>query len=320
LLTLASQKDKKATKRILIFYLSIYLNYSLRVTRVKKSNRALLILSVLSLLVLAPLETFAAIKIKPDFSVDLIIDKQIASQTKQADQFYDAATEYRPSAVSFSDATTSSAATNRLALVGPALATNKPSIIKKVKINKTAETVDSNNAVTSASLALAGGATEPVALISAAISTSASINTNSSDLAPPASKVPAPAKTDKTRKALPAQLVKPPGPRYGPEKFYDGYCTDYVARYYDHGRGLAWYDNAGAWLYRARQAGWPTGATPRVGAIMVTSEGGGHVALVKSINYDTKTFVVSEQNYVGFGKISSRPVHFGASFIKGFIY
>ena len=59
-----------------------------------------------------------------------------------------------------------------------------------------------------------------------------------------------------------------------------GYCTWYVAQK----RYVPWGGNAGSWLYHAKAGGYATGRTPRVGAIMVTTENRyyGHVAIVES--------------------------------------
>ncbi len=95
-----------------------------------------------------------------------------------------------------------------------------------------------------------------------------------------------------------------------------GYCTWYVARK----RYVPWGGNAGAWLYNAKSSGYATGRTPRVGAIMVTTENRyyGHVAYVEKVSGDTIT--VSEMNYVGFAKSSRRTLSASSRAIKGFIY
>ncbi|MFZ2193581.1 MAG: LysM peptidoglycan-binding domain-containing protein [Candidatus Moraniibacteriota bacterium] len=94
-----------------------------------------------------------------------------------------------------------------------------------------------------------------------------------------------------------------------------GYCTWYVAQR----RYIPWSGNAGAWLYNAKSAGYATGRTPKVGAIMVTSESWwGHVAIVEAVSGDTVT--VSEMNYKGFAKKSTRKLSSKSRVIKGFIY
>lgn len=93
-----------------------------------------------------------------------------------------------------------------------------------------------------------------------------------------------------------------------------GYCTWYVAQK----RNIPWGGNAGTWLYHAKAAGYATGKTPTVGSIMVSSESWwGHVALVTSVGSDT--FTVSEMNYKGWAKKSTRVVAKNSRVIKGFI-
>ncbi len=94
-----------------------------------------------------------------------------------------------------------------------------------------------------------------------------------------------------------------------------GYCTWYVAQK----RYVPWGGNAGTWLYHAKVAGYKTGRTPRVGSIMVSSESWwGHVALVESVSGDS--FTVSEMNYRGWAKKSTRTIALSSRVIKGFIY
>lgn len=94
-----------------------------------------------------------------------------------------------------------------------------------------------------------------------------------------------------------------------------GWCTYYVASR----RNVPWFGNAGTWLTGAKKLGFPTGGTPQVGAIIVTSESRwGHVGIVEAV--DGADITISEMNYSGFGRISSRtiPATYGA--IKGYIY
>jgi surface antigen/LysM repeat protein len=94
-----------------------------------------------------------------------------------------------------------------------------------------------------------------------------------------------------------------------------GYCTWYVASK----RYVPWGGNAGTWLYHAKAAGYATGRTPRAGAIMVSSESWwGHVAIVESVSGGS--FTVSEMNYAGFAKRSTRTIDSGSRAVKGFIY
>lgn len=98
-------------------------------------------------------------------------------------------------------------------------------------------------------------------------------------------------------------------------KFPYGYCTWYVAQK----RYVPWGGNAGTWLYHAKSAGYQTSKTPRVGAIMVSSESWwGHVGIVESVKGGS--FTISEMNYRGWGKVSRRTISTSSRAIKGFIY
>jgi surface antigen len=110
--------------------------------------------------------------------------------------------------------------------------------------------------------------------------------------------------------------ITPKGKAGAGHSFPYGYCTWYVSQK----RFVPWSGNAGAWLFNAKSRGYATGRTPRVGAIMVTTENRyyGHVALVEKVSGDTIT--VSEMNYVGFAKRSTRTLSASSRAIKGFIY
>ena len=110
--------------------------------------------------------------------------------------------------------------------------------------------------------------------------------------------------------------VTPDGKAGAGHRFPYGYCTWYVAQK----RYVPWSGNAGTWLYHAKAGGYATGRSPRPGAIMVTTENRyyGHVALVEKVSGDTIT--VSEMNYVGFAKRSTRVLSASSRAIKGFIY
>ncbi len=99
-------------------------------------------------------------------------------------------------------------------------------------------------------------------------------------------------------------------------RFPYGYCTWYVAQK----RYVPWNGNAGTWLYKAKALGYKTGRTPAVGAMVVTTENRfyGHVALVEKVSGDNIT--VSEMNYTGWAKKSSRTLSGSSRVIKGFIY
>lgn len=101
----------------------------------------------------------------------------------------------------------------------------------------------------------------------------------------------------------------------GPNHFPWGWCTWYAASR----RYVPWSGDAHDWYYNAQAYGRPVGRTPVVGAIMVTWESGwGHVAYVESVN--GSTFTVSEMNYAGWGRISSRTITTGQVPLIGFIY
>jgi surface antigen/LysM repeat protein len=94
-----------------------------------------------------------------------------------------------------------------------------------------------------------------------------------------------------------------------------GYCTWYVAQK----RYVPWGGNAGTWLYNAKARGYKTGKEPKKGAILVTSESWwGHVAVVEKVKGNTIT--VSEMNYKGWGKTSTRTISTSNRVIKGYIY
>lgn len=102
----------------------------------------------------------------------------------------------------------------------------------------------------------------------------------------------------------------------GINHFAYGWCTYYVASR----RNVPWFGNAGTWLSGARGAGFATGSTPKVGAIIVTAESAyGHVGLVDAVNADG-TITISEMNYSGWNRVSSRTISSNYSAIKGYIY
>ena len=101
----------------------------------------------------------------------------------------------------------------------------------------------------------------------------------------------------------------------GGNHFPYGWCTYYVASR----RNVPWFGNAGTWLGGALKTGFSTGGTPQVGAIIVTSESRwGHVGIVEAI--DGGNITITEMNYVGFGRISSRTISANYGAIKGYIY
>jgi surface antigen len=102
----------------------------------------------------------------------------------------------------------------------------------------------------------------------------------------------------------------------GANHFAYGYCTWYVASR----RYIPWSGNAIEWWPNARPYGYAEGASPAVGAVMVTRESPiGHVAYVESVNGDG-SWTVSEMNYVGWNIVSRRTIHPGQIPLVGFIY
>ena len=112
-----------------------------------------------------------------------------------------------------------------------------------------------------------------------------------------------------------ATLAAAPVPGGAQGNFPRGYCTWYVSTR----RNIPWTGNAGAWYAGAKALGFPVGATPEPGAIMVSRESWiGHVAYVESVDGDS--FTISEMNYRGFGVVDQRRVKLGHIPLIGFIY
>jgi surface antigen len=102
----------------------------------------------------------------------------------------------------------------------------------------------------------------------------------------------------------------------GGHSFAWGYCTWYVAQKVH----VPWGGNAKNWLGNARAMGYPTGKTPKVGAIFSSnaSRKYGHVALVTAVK--DGGFDITEMNYAGLGKITNRFIPSDSPEIVGFIY
>jgi surface antigen len=101
----------------------------------------------------------------------------------------------------------------------------------------------------------------------------------------------------------------------GGNHFPYGWCTWYVASR----RYVPWSGDAHAWYGNAQAYGFPTGHTPRVGAIMVTWESWwGHVAYVEAV--DGACWTVSEMNYRGWGIVDYRHICPGQVPLIGFVY
>jgi surface antigen len=100
-------------------------------------------------------------------------------------------------------------------------------------------------------------------------------------------------------------------------RFPWGQCTYWVASK----RDIPWNGNAWTWFGSAQAAGWATGKSPRVGAIMVTWESRyyGHVSLVEAV-YDDGSWLISEMNYRGLGVVDHRRITYGSVPLIGFIY
>ena len=107
-------------------------------------------------------------------------------------------------------------------------------------------------------------------------------------------------------------------PSHGGDSFPYGECTYYVATR----RNISWDGNAGEWWQNARSSR-PEGEFPVAGAVVVFEGPGysydGHVAFVDSVNANG-SFVISEMNYDGWGRIDQRTVQAGDPSIVGFIY
>jgi len=98
-------------------------------------------------------------------------------------------------------------------------------------------------------------------------------------------------------------------------RFPYGYCTWYVAQK----KYVPWSGNAGAWLFNAKSMGYATGRKPQVGAIIVTAESRwGHVGIVEKVSGSTIT--ISEMNYRGWARRSTRTIDASNRVIRGFIY
>jgi len=95
-----------------------------------------------------------------------------------------------------------------------------------------------------------------------------------------------------------------------------GWCTYYVATRRQVPTSMG---NAGHWLSSAKSQGMSTGSIPAVGAILVTNESwAGHVAVVDGVGNGTIT--ITEMNYAGWGRVSSRTISQSSGVIKGYIY
>jgi LysM repeat protein len=110
-------------------------------------------------------------------------------------------------------------------------------------------------------------------------------------------------------------LGAPIGPYVNP-RFPWGWCTWYVSTRFN----VTWLGDAYQWYGNAQAQGYPVGASPQPGSIMVTWESGlGHVAYVETV-YPDGSWLVSEANYRGFGVTDQRLIKPGQVPLIGFIY
>ena len=100
-------------------------------------------------------------------------------------------------------------------------------------------------------------------------------------------------------------------------RFPYGYCTWFVYNL----KPVPWLGNAIEWFGQAQAYGWATGQTPKVGAIMVTTESYfGHVAYVTAVAPDLSSWTVEEMNFRGWAIVDTRTIHRGYAPVLGFIY
>jgi surface antigen len=99
-------------------------------------------------------------------------------------------------------------------------------------------------------------------------------------------------------------------------RFPFGQCTWYVATK----KYIPWGGNAGTWLWKARNMGYPTGQEPKKGSVAVFGGGPfGHVAVVEGV--DSRHITISEMNYTrGAGRMDYRNVSVHDPKLMGFIY
>lgn len=97
--------------------------------------------------------------------------------------------------------------------------------------------------------------------------------------------------------------------------FYYGYCTYYVDQKVD----VPWNGNANQWINKAKSLGYKVDKIPQVGSIVQSNESRyGHVSFIEAVNGNLIT--VSEMNYIGWNKKSTRTIDINSSIIKGIIH
>jgi len=103
------------------------------------------------------------------------------------------------------------------------------------------------------------------------------------------------------------------------DRYPYGQCTWWAA----YNRHVSWDGNAADWLGNAEAQGVSTSDTPTVGAIAVYARGGtysplyGHVAVVIAVT--PTNYTVSEMNFIGWGRVSTRVIAWPDPQIEGFI-
>jgi surface antigen len=103
------------------------------------------------------------------------------------------------------------------------------------------------------------------------------------------------------------------------DAFPYGQCTWWAA----YNRRVTWNGNAADWLPNAQAHGVATSSIPSVGAIAVYARGGtydprfGHVAVVIAVG--PGTYMVSEMNFIGWGRVSTRVIGWPDPQVEGFI-
>lgn len=112
--------------------------------------------------------------------------------------------------------------------------------------------------------------------------------------------------------------------------FPQGYCTWYADQMIRKNwsgtykkNGTTWQGNAKDWLANAKSKGLKTSGKPAKNAIAVygptKTNSYGHVAFVTGVNEKKKTYTITEMNWVGLNKVSTRTLSYGAGGIIGFI-
>lgn len=103
-------------------------------------------------------------------------------------------------------------------------------------------------------------------------------------------------------------------------RFSAGYCTAYVASKFP----VTWGGNASAWKNAAASQGYKVDRIPEAGAILQTREdskncrGCGHVAYIEAVVGDS--IYITEQNYKGWGIVSSRVIPINSSLVLAVIH